>query len=471
MSTLCVVIGPPGSGKTRCSRQLGNALTLSVVSTDDLRAEVGTPASDRGSEAAVYSRLTDRVIQTLNQGKGVVADATFYLRSYRDVLRSRATELGHEVLLIQVVTPLDLCRWRVGMRQRKREGGYGGITSTAVFDDVLRATQGIDEAEAALYADGVEMDSSVEPIRLCRRWGPRATALFEQWKGRKTMSRNDRGVAQLRRLFRAHQAPVAFVGSGLSTNYPSWFQFVLRIAKKTNHAAAGLLEAAERMGSGADPSVASIKDNIEALTAIADECLAVERNNRADYAPADLVREVFSSPRTARPRVFDSLVRAPFQFFITTNYDQNIEDAFKEVTGRDLPVVTAMRPGRVIELVHAGQPFVFKVHGCVKFDGPFVIGADDYTRMIRETSDVRMLLRSIFATHSIVFFPWLRTSRSPHHRLPARCENSDARRRRHARHFRQECSLGVRRADTLCTTVRCADGTLDRVARSGADIR
>lgn len=207
----------------------------------------------------------------------------------------------------------------------------------------------------------------------------------------------DAEEVELRRVMRCERRPVAFVGSGLSTNHGSWEDFVLKLAQRTGN-----------MTGFQFLSNPGAKPDLETLLVVADESV----NRMPMKATLErFVKQYFTSSRQI-PDVYGSLARAPFAFYLTTNYDTNIEDAYRAHWGVPLEVIRSDKPERVLQAVAAGTPFVFKIHGCAKCGAPFVIGSEDYQSAIFRDQAVQSVLHAVFATHSIVFMGY--GHRDPH---------------------------------------------------------
>lgn len=203
---------------------------------------------------------------------------------------------------------------------------------------------------------------------------------------------------ELRRIMRSERRPVAFVGSGLSTNHGSWEDFVLEITRR-----AGNMNGVYYLSTpGAVP-------DLETLLAVADESVS---RMPTPAATEEFVRQYFATTPGKTPSVYGALARAPFAFYLTTNYDTNIEDAYHTHWGVRLEVIRSDEPERVLQAIASGTPFVFKIHGCAKFGGPFVIGSGDYQRAVFGNPAVQSVLHAVFATHSIVFMGY--GHRDPH---------------------------------------------------------
>ena len=71
--TFYMMVGVPCSGKTTYARQIPNA---TVLSSDDIRAEIGVDGGDKKMHKQVFDILHDRTKEALSAGIDVVYDAT-----------------------------------------------------------------------------------------------------------------------------------------------------------------------------------------------------------------------------------------------------------------------------------------------------------------------------------------------------------------------------------------------------------
>lgn len=71
--TFYMMVGVPGSGKTTYARQIPNT---TVLSSDDIRAEIGADGGDKKMHKQVFDILNERTKEALSVGNDVVYDAT-----------------------------------------------------------------------------------------------------------------------------------------------------------------------------------------------------------------------------------------------------------------------------------------------------------------------------------------------------------------------------------------------------------
>jgi predicted kinase len=112
MSTLSIMVGLPGSGKSVYAEQLG----VTVVSPDAFRKAMGNLFNPK-AEKLVWATIDLAVRGLLIAGNDVVIDATNITKQRREPWVKMAKELTDNLLLIFVVDiDTELCKARNGIR-------------------------------------------------------------------------------------------------------------------------------------------------------------------------------------------------------------------------------------------------------------------------------------------------------------------------------------------------------------------
>lgn len=104
MSTLYLLVGLPGVGKSTVAVDMARSLPALRLSADDLQLAIFGPDLDHPDhnarhdafEAALWSIALD----ALNAGTDVILDFGFWGRGERDAARARAAARGHRVRLV-----------------------------------------------------------------------------------------------------------------------------------------------------------------------------------------------------------------------------------------------------------------------------------------------------------------------------------------------------------------------------------
>lgn len=102
--TFYMMVGVPGSGKTTYTHQIPNA---TVLSSDDIRAEIGADGGDKKMHKQVFDILHERTKETLSVGKDVVYDATNLRHTRRTELLNELKGLADHKVCVYFAIPLE----------------------------------------------------------------------------------------------------------------------------------------------------------------------------------------------------------------------------------------------------------------------------------------------------------------------------------------------------------------------------
>lgn len=82
-NALIILCGPPASGKSTWGKKFAAENNVVYVSTDTIRAEIGSGEEDQTVSAAAFGIARNRVRSALSDGKSVMIDATSVNRKAR----------------------------------------------------------------------------------------------------------------------------------------------------------------------------------------------------------------------------------------------------------------------------------------------------------------------------------------------------------------------------------------------------
>ncbi len=112
---LLVVAGLPGTGKSHFSRKLAEVTGAEIISSDSIRMKILRQRTYSDEEKRmVYGKMAEDAKKALLSGKDVIADATFYLRKNRKIMKNIAEETDSGFFVIQCTAPDEVVRKRMG---------------------------------------------------------------------------------------------------------------------------------------------------------------------------------------------------------------------------------------------------------------------------------------------------------------------------------------------------------------------
>ena len=113
---LIVLVGPAGSGKTTWARR--RYASNEIVSSDALRAVVGSGEADLDASKDAFAVLDAVVAARLRRGLTTVVDTLGLDPERRAALIQAGRAAGLPVVAVRFITGLDLCRTRNRQRDR-----------------------------------------------------------------------------------------------------------------------------------------------------------------------------------------------------------------------------------------------------------------------------------------------------------------------------------------------------------------
>lgn len=117
---LVIVCGFPGVGKTTVAETIAGRVDAKLLRTDVIRKELlSDPQYTDEETEMVYDEMLDRSRRTIEGGRNVVCDGTFFKREFRQRAREMADEIGAEIDVVRVRCDEEVVRERI----RQRENG------------------------------------------------------------------------------------------------------------------------------------------------------------------------------------------------------------------------------------------------------------------------------------------------------------------------------------------------------------
>lgn len=137
---IVLVGGIPGSGKSTVASRLAEDTGWAVLSSDEIRRDLGLRSGDGSTMAAygdealrtAYAEMRRRASCLVQRGFSVILDATWSSSCERQAVRALASTTDAEVVEIRCDAPVEQCRRRVVTRSDAR----GSEATPAVVDHV-----------------------------------------------------------------------------------------------------------------------------------------------------------------------------------------------------------------------------------------------------------------------------------------------------------------------------------------------
>ncbi|HSX42648.1 MAG TPA: ATP-binding protein [Candidatus Saccharimonadales bacterium] len=155
-TTLFLLLGYPGSGKSTFSQELEAARDLTRVNSDDLRRymfEHIEQIHDPANNPAVFGALDYVTERLLQAGRSVLYDANNNRRAERSKHQKIAELAGARMVVLWVRSPLETAWLR--NQQRTPENGYPAIPRKR-YDQIVHALEVPTDNEKAVIISGLE---------------------------------------------------------------------------------------------------------------------------------------------------------------------------------------------------------------------------------------------------------------------------------------------------------------------------
>lgn len=158
-TTLYLLVGYPGSGKTTTSRIIHELTGAEHIWADHERGKMfEKPTHSKAESRQLYDVLNTRVDRLLAEGKSVIFDTNFNFYDDRQLMRGIAARHGAETKLIWVQTDRELARERATHIAHSYRNGYTVSMPPEQFDRMARNLQPPREAEHPVILDGTALN-------------------------------------------------------------------------------------------------------------------------------------------------------------------------------------------------------------------------------------------------------------------------------------------------------------------------
>lgn len=217
----------------------------------------------------------------------------------------------------------------------------------------------------------------------------------------------DDGLKKISSLLASKQLSI-FAGSGISVDsgLPQWDGFIdkyIEICQTLNNCLPPRLQFGEIIDDA--KSNHKKKNLIETITALKEKVKNCKINGvNVDFCE-DYLNQLFYSAR-CNP-YHEMIVSTGYNYIITTNYDNLLEDAAKKLGYYKLLTSSYSYTDHqaISAAIYSGQSAIIHAHGKItdiKLD-QFVLTKQDYLNIMKHNPGFRYIINTIFITNSILF--------------------------------------------------------------------
>ncbi len=207
----------------------------------------------------------------------------------------------------------------------------------------------------------------------------------------------DPAYESLRRTVATRSSPLlAFVGSGLSANLPSWAGLKAHLVEVLRRKAAGLDPTAAR-------GLAERADDIENDRNYWTSFSALEAALGKTTYRSEIRLQLEGGSTADPPQAYETLWRTPVQGLLTPNLDSFARRSFSAIhAGKELKTFTGKEAARLALVLHGQHKFVFNLHGVADDADSWVFTEKELKALFRDSRYTDML-RRVFTGFTVLF--------------------------------------------------------------------
>jgi hypothetical protein len=184
-----------------------------------------------------------------------------------------------------------------------------------------------------------------------------------------------------------------FVGAGLSVavGYPTWDKLLSALIKKAYKQK--VIDSKK-------------KSELEAMVKKPGKWLMIAQELGDSYGKGAFLTElaaIFEAVTPVPSNIHKLITEIPFEFVVTTNYDQLIENAYVPKFNLIPKIFTHADVSDFADSLWRGEFFILKAHGDLQKKSTIILTEKDYRTVIHTSPGYKALLAAIFTTKTILF--------------------------------------------------------------------
>lgn len=156
MHRIVIVMGLPGSGKSYFAKKLAEKFTAVYINSDTVRKDLG--AMGRYSfedKLLVYKEMAKLTEQQVHENETIIVDATFYLKTMRDIFIGLADKKEAQIIFIYIIADEALIKSRLEKSRIDSEADF------AVYEKVKNQFEKINIPHQEIESTENNIDSMI----------------------------------------------------------------------------------------------------------------------------------------------------------------------------------------------------------------------------------------------------------------------------------------------------------------------
>ncbi len=156
-TTLHLMMGLPGAGKSTLAKTIHSITGAELLSSDEARLELfAQPSFSQEEHDKLYDILNHNVKHLLEKGRSAIYDANLNRKCHREEKYELAKKYDAKVVLWWVQTPRELAKKR-RMSEQNHDLLPEGETAERMFERIAEIVEVPDESEPYVVVDGTKI--------------------------------------------------------------------------------------------------------------------------------------------------------------------------------------------------------------------------------------------------------------------------------------------------------------------------